>query len=159
MYASHEVMLRVNNDNKVEFIFENINLGAEEHGNVVFKIKTKSTLAAGATVTNNANIYFDYNAPVSTNIASTTFQTLGVNENQIDSSVIVFPNPTSNSININANNTIKSIEMFDVQGRVLQTTLGEENHNILDVSAYSDGVYFIKITTEKGIKTERFVKK
>ena len=72
--SSHEFYTRIN-ENKVEFIFENINLDfndATNDGYVVFKIKTKPTLVVGNTFTNNANIYFDYNFPITTNTYTTT---------------------------------------------------------------------------------------
>jgi hypothetical protein len=61
--------------NRAEFIFENINLPFTEpdkHGYVAFKIKTKPNLVLGNTVTNQADIFFDYNFPITTNLTSTT---------------------------------------------------------------------------------------
>ncbi|WP_264520531.1 leucine-rich repeat domain-containing protein [Flavobacterium sp. N1994] len=69
--SSHPHNTRISG-NKVEFIFENINLPAQtdnepgSHGFVAFKIKTKSNLALGNQIQNTANIYFDFNAPVIT---------------------------------------------------------------------------------------------
>ena len=158
MDSSNPVIVRMANNN-IDFVFDTINLGPAQHGNVVFKVKTKNTLTTGSTVSNTANIYFDYNAPVTTNTASTTFQTLGIDEIPIDTSVVIFPNPTSNIINVNANNSIKSIQLFDVQGRILETKLEEENQVTVDVSTYSNGIYFLKINAENGSNIQRFVKK
>lgn len=155
--ASNTVNTKVTGS-KIEFIFENINLGAGQHGNVCFKIRTKNDLSEGDAVSNKANIYFDYNFPVETNTAVTAFQILGIGQNHIDSSVLIYPNPASHTININANNAIKSIQLFDIQGRILTTRLETENYANLDISQYSNGIYFLKITTEYGMKTERFVK-
>ncbi len=83
--ASHPYETKVTGD-KIEFIFENIQLPAEidnepaSHGFVAFKIKTKSDLVLGNTVSNKADIYFDYNFPIVTEPAVTTFSVLGVNE-------------------------------------------------------------------------------
>jgi hypothetical protein len=155
--SSHPVSTRITG-NAVEFIFENVNLQAAQHGNVVFKIKSRSDLLAGNTVSSNANIYFDYNAPVATNTANTTYQNLGVSDFQLDANISVYPNPTHNVVNIKANNTITSVQLFDVQGRLLQTKLVNENNTIIDITAQSAGVYFIKVTTDKGIKVEKIVK-
>jgi hypothetical protein len=157
MNTSHPATTRITG-NKVEFIFENINLGANQHGNVTFKIKTKSTLVTGNTVTNNANIYFDYNFPITTNTASTTFQTLSNSVYNLDKSISVYPNPTASIINIKSDYTIKSVELYDVQGRVLQSKLENENASILDISNQTTGIYFVKITSEKGSKVEKIVK-
>ncbi len=66
------MLLKLQHNNKVEFIFENINLpfdDANNDGFVAFKIKTKSSLVLGDTFSNSANIYFDYNFPIVTNTA------------------------------------------------------------------------------------------
>ncbi len=81
LYASHAVETKISG-NKVEFIFKNINLPPTiqnpigGHGNVLFKIKTLPTLVIGDQVSNTANIFFDYNAPIQTNEARTTIATL-----------------------------------------------------------------------------------
>jgi uncharacterized repeat protein (TIGR01451 family) len=159
MNSSHAMETRITG-NKVEFIFNNINLGPNEHGNVTFKVKTKSTLVSGNTVSNNANIYFDYNFPIQTNTASTTFQTLSNGQFEIDNSVEIAPNPTKNNINVNsnANSNIKTIELFDIQGRVLMTQLVNDSRSTVDLSNYNSGVYFIKVTTEIGTKVEKIIK-
>lgn len=155
--SSHAMISRIEG-NKVEFIFENINLGTNQHGNVTFKIRTKSTLVEGNTVTNKANIYFDYNLPILTNIASTTFQTLSSGEFVMNSSVAIAPNPAKDNVNINCNNTIKTIELFDVQGRVLTTQIVNTSQSLLDISNYTNGIYFVKVATEKGSKVEKIIK-
>jgi Secretion system C-terminal sorting domain/Leucine Rich repeat len=157
LHASHPMETRIAG-NKVEFIFEDINLGSNQHGNVVFKIKTKSTLVEGNTVTNNANIYFDYNFPIETNTTSTTFQTLSNGEFPIDSSVVIAPNPTKNNVNINCNNTIKSIQLFDVQGRVLFTQLTNDSESSIDVATCTSGIYLVKVITENGTTIEKIIK-
>lgn len=64
-------------DNLVFFEFLNILLPdsninePKSHGFVSFRIKPQTTVAANATITNKAAIYFDYNAPVITNTAGT----------------------------------------------------------------------------------------
>ncbi len=66
--------------NKLLFEFINILLPDSNvneplsHGYIRFRIKTVSTLPLGSVVPNKANIYFDYNAPVITNVATTTVQ-------------------------------------------------------------------------------------
>ncbi|MDF1697954.1 MAG: MopE-related protein [Saprospiraceae bacterium] len=76
-YASHEMETRITRGNRVEFIFTNINLPFEDEtndGKVVFKMKTKENLGIGVTLSNTANIYFDFNHPIITNTYKTTIQ-------------------------------------------------------------------------------------
>jgi hypothetical protein len=155
--SSAAVTTKVTN-NKAEFMFQNINLDSGGHGNILIKIKSKNTLVQGDSVAKKADIYFDYNFPITTNEATTVFQLLSNPSFPIDASVNLYPNPTHNIINIKATNTITSVQLFDAQGRLLQTKLVNENNTTLDITAQSAGVYFIKATTDKGIKVEKIVK-
>jgi Secretion system C-terminal sorting domain len=91
---------------------------------------------------------------------------LSTNQNEItDNSINIYPNPTTSIININlpagsqeANFNIKSVQLFDIQGLVLTTQLVEGNQAILDVSTYSNGVYFVKVSSDKGVKLEKIIK-
>ena len=162
MNTSHPSYTRITS-NVVEFIFENIDLAAAQgnppvggHGNVLFKIKSKETLSAGDSVNKSAAIFFDYNAPVLTNNATTTFISLSNAIFEVDKSITIYPNPTSSKINISSDFDIKSIELYDVQGRVLITQIGSSTS--LDISEKTNGIYFLKITTDKGSKVEKLVK-
>jgi hypothetical protein len=155
--SSAAVTTKITN-NKAEFIFQNINLDSGGHGNILIKIKSKNTLVQGNTVTKKANIYFDYNFPITTNDASTIFQTLSNPSIPIDSSIKMYPNPTHALVNIQSNNKITSVQLFDVQGRLLHAKLVDENNAVLDITTEVAGVYFIKVTTDKGIKVEKIVK-
>ncbi len=74
--SSHPCIFRQINGNKLEFIFESINLPAQSvdepgsHGYIAFKVKTIGSLLVGDQVDNSASIYFDFNLPVITNTAS-----------------------------------------------------------------------------------------
>jgi len=161
--SSHPVSIKTEG-NVIEFIYENINLPPSirnpigGHGNVLFKVKTNPNLSIGDSVENTANIYFDYNAPVVTNEAKTTFQLLKSQEFERDNSVRVHPNPAKDFVKIQSKNTIKSIDLFDVQGRVLQTSVENKKEAAIDLSRQSKGIYFLKITTEKGSKIEKLIK-
>jgi len=150
--------------NIAEFIFPGINLGAagdppvNGHGNVLFKIKTLHTLVSGDVAAKRANIFFDYNAPINTNLASTTFGILSNPQFTIDQSITVYPNPAKNLVSIDSNSNIKSIELFDIQGRILQTTIESGNAAKIDISGKSGGIYFVRVTTDKGIKVSKIIK-
>ena len=155
--TSHTVDARING-NKVEFIFQEIWLDTGGHGNVLLKIRSKHTLSEGDTVAKQANIYFDYNFPIETNMANTTFEILSNGSFAIDASITVFPNPTASIINVNCNNTIKTVELYDVQGRLLQTQIVDNATTSLDISNKTSGIYFAKITSENGVKVEKISK-
>lgn len=71
--ASHSVSMRMSN-NVLNFEFVNINLPFEDEANdgyVIYTIKTWDDLEVGTKLENSASIYFDFNWPIHTNIAST----------------------------------------------------------------------------------------
>jgi Leucine-rich repeat (LRR) protein len=157
MDTSHNSYTRITG-NIAEFIFETINLDSGGHGNILFKIKTLNELSSGDMVNKRADIFFDYNAPIDTGMANTTFQTLSNGNFEIDDSISVYPNPTKSNININCQNTIKTIQLYDVQGRLLETKLVDDLQTSIDISEKSKGIYFLKITSDNGSKVVKVVK-
>lgn len=158
MSSSHPVEAKVRG-NIAEFIFRNINLDSGGHGNILLKLKTRSNLAVGTTVSNKADIFFDYNHPIITNFANTTFQALSVPENNLNQAIKIYPNPTSDVVNIKADSTIRSIQVYDVQGRILISKILSEENASVDLSSYSSGIYYLKINSDNGSKTEKLIKK
>jgi Leucine-rich repeat (LRR) protein len=149
--------------NKVEFIFQNINLpfaDATNDGYVAFKIKTKPTLVLGDTFSNLANIYFDYNFPITTNTATTTIQTLGTPTFDFDANFALYPNPAKNQITLSAKNEMElnSVEIYNTLGQLILVVANAENSSTIDVSALLSGTYFVKINTNKGVSSSKFIK-
>ena len=144
--------------NKVEFIFKNIQLPIGGHGHILLKLKTQNSLVTGDEVANRGDIFFDYNAPIDTGLANTVFQTLSNSVFEVDNSVSIFPNPANNEVTIKADNKIKSIQLYDVQGRIIMTRLMDDLESKLDLSSYSKGIYFVKIITEKGAQVQKLLK-
>ena len=158
--SSHDFYTRING-NKVEFIFENINLDfndATNDGYVVFKIKTKPTLVLGDTFTNNANIYFDYNFPITTNTYTTTVATLSTQDFDFGTYFTLYPNPAKDVLNIQAKQdlAVNSIEIYNQLGQIVMATTNAINS--VDVANLASGTYFVKVNTEKGIANTKFVK-
>lgn len=158
MYASHDVQTKIEG-NQVEFYFGDINLAANGgKGNVLFKIKTLETLQAEDVVTQQADIFFDYNLPIVTNEATTTFATLNNTVFTKDNTVKLYPNPTADNVTISAKGMVKSVALYDIQGRLLQVTTPNNTQTTLNLSAQPSGLYFVKIITEEGSVVEKLVK-
>ncbi len=158
--GSHDFYTRIK-DNKVEFIFENINLDfndATNDGYVAFKIKTKSNLTVGSAFSNNANIYFDYNFPITTNTYTTTIQALSSQDFDFGNQFILYPNPVKDVLHFNSkeNLDIKSVEIYNMLGQIVVVVPNATTS--IDVSSLTNGNYFVKINTEKGSATTKFIK-
>ena len=156
--SSHPVNARVEG-NMTEFIFQNINLDSGGHGNILLKLKSAATLQTGDMVSSRVSIYFDYNFPVDTNNADTVFEAMNVSIPTFDNSVKIYPNPANDLVNVKASSAINSVEIYDVQGRILTTNLFNETSGSLDLSKYSSGIYYLKIKTNEGSKVEKLLKR
>jgi uncharacterized delta-60 repeat protein len=68
----------------------------------------------------------------------------------------LYPNPVKDILNIDLldNTSISSAKIFDLQGKLIL----EKASNDIDVSSLSAGLYLIKIATEKGEFTKKFIK-
>jgi hypothetical protein len=69
-----------------------------------------------------------------------------------------YPNPTKDFIAVNANSTIQTIQLCDAQGRVLVTQNGSTAQATISMANYANGVYFLKVVSEKGERTKKIVK-
>lgn len=161
--GSHAFETRISNTNKVEFIFNNINLpfnDANNDGYVAFKIKTKPTLVLGDSFSNLANIYFDYNFPIITNTATTTIQTLGTPTFDFDTYITMYPNPVKNEITLVAKNEMEilSVEIYNTLGQLILVVANAENTTPINVSELLLGTYFVKINSNKGFSSGKFIK-
>lgn len=156
--SSHAVdVTRIGNN--VVYRFEDINLGAAAQGNVQFRIKTLASLAEGDQVMNKANIVFDYNYALITNDAVTTFETILGSETFIkDKSITIYPNPSKDIVNIITKEDIQGIEVYDIQGRLLQTLQIKTSSAQIDLSGRQSGIYLIKVATAKGVMVQKVIK-
>jgi len=161
--GSHPFVTRINT-NKVEFIFEDIDLPFDDENNdgyVAFKIKTKPNLVLGNTFSNTASIYFDYNFPIITNNYTTTVAALSVQDFEFENYFILSPNPAKDRLDISNSENIEvsSISVYNVLGQLVLVKPNAQETKYIDVSNLSVGNYFLKITSEKGSATGRFIKK
>jgi hypothetical protein len=69
-----------------------------------------------------------------------------------------YPNPTRDSWNITANDDITSIQVYDVQGKVVYTKFGASKEVSVNATELSKGVYFAKVATANGESTLKLIK-
>jgi len=161
--GSHPFVTKISNANKVEFIFENINLpfdDANNDGYVAFKIKTKPSLVVGNSFSNTASIYFDYNAPIVTNTATTTVSLLANADFEFEQYFKIYPNPAKDVLNIETKKTIDvtSMSIFNTLGQLLLVIPNAQQTKTVDVSSLKTGNYFLKINSNKGSSSVKLIK-
>jgi PKD repeat protein len=69
----------------------------------------------------------------------------GINETDLVSTAI-YPNPSTGIVNISSNQAIENIEVYDVTGKLVLSHRNDshQRHIELDLSAFSNGIYFIQ---------------
>ena len=70
--------------------------------------------------------------------------------------VIVYPNPTSSIVHVEAEN-LRQISVFNELGQQVYESPAEGNEFELDLADQEPGIYFIRIETASGITTKRVV--
>ncbi len=60
----------------------------------------------------------------------------------------LYPNPTSDFVNLRIDGNIQSVQLIDMSGRVVREF---GNQNQLNLEAFSAGIYFIKVTNSDGV--------
>jgi hypothetical protein len=93
----------------------------------------------------------DYNNPHLNSITSVNSLS-----NRDDKSVILFPNPSSNTLNISGLEKDALAEVYYINGKLLFSK--QLNTNKIDISTLAKGVYFLKLSTTNGSMVKKFVK-
>lgn len=85
-----------------------------------------------------------------TNLATTNFEL---------EKLAIYPNPSNGIFNISAGNiSIDSMDLYDITGKKIDFKTNKEQ-TVIDLNAVSDGVYFVKITSNNQSTTKKIIKK
>lgn len=169
--ASHSYYTYIQDGNAVKFDFPGIMLVDSNmneplsHGWVSYRIKSNTGLSNGTVINNTSYIYFDFNSAVITNTTSSVIDN-GASVGEIISdavALVVSPNPAGNQLAVGSvQSAIESIEIIDVLGQkvLLQKPQGASRKQItINVFDLSPGIYFVRVKTENGLTTSKFIKK
>jgi hypothetical protein len=134
--------------------------------NTAFNNTTYTQFTANYTAPATGIYYFGFN-DISTAQATATLRldsinfssVLGTND-YLTSKFSVYPNPVSNIINFSneANAVVSTIEMSDLNGRVVKTVNVNATEGQVSVSDLATGIYMMKITTDQGVAIKKIVK-
>ena len=81
-------------------------------------------------------------ANISTNV--------GIDAQNTNSNIKIYPNPTTGFVNINSTETIENIEVVDVSGRSIKFVEGINKKDFkLNMSNFVTGIYFLRISTNQ----------
>jgi pectate lyase len=102
-----------------------------------------NTITKGAT----ANLYY---------IKTVFNSSLGLDTNNINSHLIIYPNPVSAILNLEYHSEIEKIAIYSITGTLVKEIKGNERS--IDISNLSNGSYFITIQSNKGVINKHFIK-
>jgi endoglucanase len=74
------------------------------------------------------------------------------------SNVKLYPNPTSNVLNIESEGTIQNVSIFNILGQEVINKSTNESSIRLDVSGLNEGVYVVKSTIDGKVSSTKFIK-
>jgi len=86
----------------------------------------------------------------------------GIAENELSQYVTLYPNPTQSLIDLKLDRDYlgtTECRIYDMYGKLMRIMPIEEEITTIDVSDFATGVYFVRLTTEQGQVSKRFVKK
>tara|TARA_R110000850_G_scaffold150497_1_gene273159 strand:+ start:51268 stop:52629 length:1362 start_codon:yes stop_codon:yes gene_type:complete len=86
--------------------------------------------------------------------------TLGVSDYD-ENIFLIYPNPAKTKIQIKSGSQpLNSFDIFDIKGRSVTSGTFQGNSNVIDVSQFKSGVYFVNVKTTEGMsQVKKLIKK
>jgi len=170
--ASHAYEINLLANNVLAFTFNHILLADSNvnepasHGYITYRVKPKNSLLPGATISNTAHIYFDFNLPVVTNTTLTTVTSPVAVEvmQETGQNLFLYPNPAKTRIYVYTPeapvNEHTTSSIVNVLGKVVQEeTMKWTGATSIDIKNLPAGIYFIRLQSKGGWSAvKRFLK-
>ncbi|SDG40084.1 DUF5074 domain-containing protein [Epilithonimonas hungarica] len=106
--------------------------------------------------TANIVVSFNSNGKVVDKTLTIISSSLAVNDNAKKINLSIYPNPTTDILNLKTQDKIVEVSVFDSTGKVINTKIVDGKIN---VSELLKGNYILRITTDKATYQEKFIKK
>ncbi len=119
-----------------------------------------TTFGAG---TQSGNYHFMYyttlgcDSVITLHLTVTDTTNIGIQEN-MESAIRCFPNPTQHHVTISGLSGHERITLYDMSGRVIRSFLNDKQTVQIEMETYADGIYFVAIESDKGKVVKRIVK-
>lgn len=161
--SSHNYNFHIYGPRVLEWTFNNILLPdsnhseAGSHGFISFTVNQNHNLPNYTKIYNSADIYFDYNAPITTNQTMHTIndgiQTIILNSpitNKNTNNIVVYPNPASDYIKIsNINNEEATLTIYTETGKIVKSMFVKQNNEQINISNLEKGFYIISVNSKE----------
>ncbi len=155
--TSHDFLMDVLPGNVLGFTFPGIMLPDSStnplgsQGFVKYEIEALEDVAENTVISNTAYIYFDQNAPIQTNTVFNTMDRMStsiINSSGALPSVRLYPNPSTDFVQLEFSNTYSSIqiEVFDLLGQCMFVYSGAVGNTYqLQRQEWPAGLYTIRV--------------
>ncbi len=163
--TSHPCTVDFLTDRVVRWTFPNILLVDSttneplSHGLTSFRIRLHEPVVAGVFIANNADIFFDFNAPIRTPdaVVVTDFST-GIPDATREA-LHLYPNPAKGTVRVTLDQPITNatLTLTDALGREVLRTRANGTTHTLDLGTVARGLYLVSVRGERGTMCERLV--
>ncbi len=163
--SSHDYNFRLYGNRILEWTFNHIMLPDSNinepasHGFLMFTIDQVRDLPVGTTIENSAGIYFDFNDPIITNVATHTIYDVEILSSTEDdastnlsSSFRLYPNPVKSFFTIDLQTNFQTVEVsiFNTSGQQMAIQEFRHTDKVEFKNDYPPGIYFVQVTTNRG---------
>ncbi len=156
LIASDNMKTEIIGGDTILFNFENIYLPStgNNKGYLLYRIDIKDNLSEDRILENDANIYFDFNAPIYTGLSQVNFKDI-INSTSshinTDSLVDVYPNPTMGNLRFVSSFPIIEFSLFNDLGNLAkQGQLYELRKGEINLIEVKSGLYTLILKGKNG---------
>jgi hypothetical protein len=77
------------------------------------------------------------------------------NVSEMETTMKVYPNPSQGlfTIALNGAETIRLVEVFDIMGKRVLTHNPNASQTVIDLTAFANGIYTLKMTSDSGLNS------
>ncbi len=149
----------VSDQNWLSLSFTNLTNGKGATNTISGNGDAKITLTAQVNntgVTRNASVLVSGDQNVTSKTVIVTQSGILANNEVKTFVTVIYPNPTSDILNIQTEQKISKIEIFDMSGKLVKTQMNGDKK--IDISKLLKGSYLINIVTDQTILKSKFIK-
>ncbi len=96
-------------------------------------------------------VYLD-GTPADGTIYKFEYSTTGSNETELDEKLYIYPNPSSDLINIDLPNEAEMLSIYNTSGEIIKSLSLNSNMDVLqlDITNFAKGLYIVEVLTPEG---------
>lgn len=86
------------------------------------------------------------------------YTTTGINQQNNEMSLQVYPNPATDKIFVEAASKITKLELRAIDGKMLMTKTPNTMKTIVNINNLPNGIYFLSLSSERGVVNKKIIK-